>query len=95
MGVMCDKHVTERDRSSQKRQLIIKLRTVNIRVVHSWHFWSIFQSFFNHFPFHFVSIFLKIETENESKMKVKWNPNLAFAKMDPKNDHFSSFWQCA
>ena len=27
------------------------------RVVHSWHFWSIFHSFSIHFPFHFVSIF--------------------------------------
>ena len=57
------------------------------RVVHSWHFWSIFHSFFIHF-------FLKIETENEWKMNKKWNPNLAVAKMDPENDHFSTFWQC-
>ena len=28
-------------------------------------------------------------------MNKKWNPNLAVAKMDPENDHFSSFWQCA
>ena len=28
-------------------------------------------------------------------MNEKWNPNLAVAKMDPENDHFSSFWQCA
>ena len=27
MGVMCDERVTERDRSSQKRQLIIKVKT--------------------------------------------------------------------
>ena len=65
------------------------------RVVHSWHFWSIFQSFFYHFPSHFVSIFLKIETENERKINTKWNPNFTFAKIDLKNDHFSSFWQCA
>ena len=25
----------------------------------------------------------------------KWNPNLAFAKSDPKNGHFSLLWQCA
>ena len=65
------------------------------RVVHSWHFRFIFRSFLNHFPFHFVSIFLKIETENERKMNIKWNPNLAFAKRELKNDHFSSFWPCA
>src|ERR1700679_2121103 len=65
------------------------------RVVHSWHFWTIFESFLNHFTFQFVSIFLKMESENERKMNKKWNPNLAFAKMDPENDHFSSFWQCA
>jgi hypothetical protein len=28
-------------------------------------------------------------------MYEKWNPNLAFAKSDPKNGHFSPFWQCA
>ena len=28
-------------------------------------------------------------------MDEKWNPNLAFAKSDPKNGHFSLFWQCA
>ena len=28
-------------------------------------------------------------------MNKKWNPNLAFAKMDSENDHYSSFWQCA
>jgi hypothetical protein len=71
------------------------LKSAVIRVVHGSHSWAIFGSFFNHFPFHFVPIFLKIETENERKMNSKWNPNLAFAKMDPKNDHFSSFWQCA
>ena len=50
---------------------------------------GIFGSFYNHFTFHFVSIFLKIETENEKKkMKKKWNPSLAFARMDPKNGHF-------
>jgi hypothetical protein len=78
------------------QQLVVLASTAgDIRVVHSWHFWSIFQSFSNHFPFHFVSIFLKIETENERKMIKKWNPNLAVAKMDPENDHFSFFWQCA
>jgi hypothetical protein len=66
-----------------------------IRVVHSWHFQSIFHSFLNNFPFHFVSIFLKIETENERKIDAKWNPNLAFEKRELKNDHFSSFWPCA
>ena len=35
----------------------IDRQTEDIRVVHSWHFWSIFHSFFIHFPFHFVSIF--------------------------------------
>ena len=38
-----------------------------IRVVHSWHFQSIFHSFFTHFRFHLDSIFLKNETENEMK----------------------------
>ena len=28
-------------------------------------------------------------------MDEKWNLNLSFAKIDPKNEHFSSFWQCA
>ena len=63
--------------------------TVN-RVVHGCHFWAIFESFLNHFPFHSVSIFLKIETENERRMNKKWNPNLAVAKMDLENDHFGS-----
>ena len=68
---------------------------IHIRVVHGCHFWAIFESFLNHFPFHFVSIVLKIETENGRKMNKKWNPNLAVAKMDSEKDHFSSFWQCA
>ena len=51
-------------------------------------FGPFFQSFFNHFPFHFVSIFLKIETQNERKINAKWNPNLTFAKIVMKNDHF-------
>ena len=67
----------------------------NNRVVHGCHFRAIFHSFLNHFPFHFVYIFFKIETENERKMNIKWNPNLAFAKMELKNDHFPSFWPCA
>ena len=46
---------------------------------------GIFGPFFNHFPFHFVSIFLKIESENERKINAKWNPNLAFAKIDLNN----------
>jgi hypothetical protein len=54
-----------------------------------------FHSFLNHFPFHFVSIFLKIETENERKIDAKWKPNLTFAKRELKNDHFLSFWPCA
>jgi hypothetical protein len=53
---------------------------------------GIFSLFFTHFPFHFVSIFLKIETENERKIDAKWNPNLVFAKKELKNDHSSSFW---
>ena len=65
------------------------------RVVHSCHFPFIFNSFCHHFPFHFDSIFLKSESENEEKMNVKWNPTLTFAKRRLKNDHFSSFWQCA
>lgn len=65
------------------------------RVVHSWHFQSIFHSFFTHFPFHFNSIVLENETENEKKMIAKWDPTLAFAKREPKNDHFCSFWHCA
>ena len=69
--------------------------SLNRRVVHGCHFWAIIHSFLNYFPFHFVYIFLKIETENERKMNIKWNPNLAFAKMELKNDHFSSFWPCA
>ena len=28
-------------------------------------------------------------------MIAKWNPTLAFAKREPKNDHFCSFWHCA
>ena len=61
------------------------------RVVHSWHFWLILHSFFHHFLFHFVSIFQNWNWQ----WKKKCNPNLAFAKMDLKNEHFSSFWQCA
>ena len=55
-----------------------------IRVVHSWHFWPIFQPFSISF---FFSIFLKFETENERNMNTKWNPNVAFTKMDLKNDY--------
>ena len=56
---------------------------------------GIFSPFFNHFPFHFVSIFSQSWNSEWKKMNVKWNPNLAFAKMDSKNYHFHLFWQCA
>ena len=60
---------------------------------------GIFSPFFNHFSiiFHFIlfPFFLKVETQNERKMNVKWNPNVTFAKMDSKNYHFHLFWQCA
>ena len=56
---------------------------------------GIFSPFFNHFSiiFHFIlfPFFLKVETQNERKMNVKWNSNLAFAKMDSKNYHFHLF----
>ena len=46
---------------------------------------GIFGSFSTHFSIIFCFIllpfFLKNKTENEIKMKVKWNPNLDFAKM--------------
>ena len=50
------------------------------RVVHGWHFWPIFHSFFIHFQYHFDPIFPKNETENERKMKRKMN---IFDKMEP------------
>ena len=34
---------------------------VVIRVIHSWHFWPIIQSLFNHFPFHFFPFFSKLK----------------------------------
>ena len=44
MGVMCDERVTERDRSSQMRQLIIKLRTVSILFTLYVRFFGLFLS---------------------------------------------------
>ena len=60
---------------------------------------AIFHSFSTHsvIIFHFILIpfFSKMKVRMKKKMNVKWNPTLAFAKRGPKNDHFSSFWQCA
>ena len=63
------------------------------RVIHSWHLWS---SFLHHFPFLFVSIFLKIETENKWKMIENGTLTSLLWKWTIKMIIFnSSFWQCA
>ena len=50
---------------SHSKGKVVDPREWGNRVVHSWHFRFIFNSFSHHFLFHFHSIFLKIETENE------------------------------
>ena len=49
------------------------------------------MAFLVHFSIILHFIFPEIETQNERKINVKWNPNLASAKIDSKNYHFHFF----